>query len=317
MSKTTFMPPPLVGPSWKAASRAWQWSRRVYGPNPESPRSLKHHLRWAAAAALRPQNALDWFSFHDEPANTGFSRANPRLVFRALTSYMSVRWSLPRRMEVIQDTYRFIVQRGGFLERAMQCPQGLTLAQFDLDRGQRARIRIGSDAQFRKEGEISLFLELDGIEGPVSGLAFSLVQDQGWIALIGGFQGRKGGDEETIKLATKAMHGLRPKSLMVLLVQELARTLGVLHLRGVGNRVQVYRARLNNPFLPPRKICFDFDALWLEVGGEMGADGWFGLPLRTPRRSPDQVKPNKRSMYAKRYLLLDDLFQQVREHLAP
>jgi uncharacterized protein len=311
------MDPPFIGLYWKAASRAWQWSRRVYGPNPASPKSFKHHLRWATVAALRPQESLDWFSFHDEPTISGFSHANPRLVFRALTSYMSVRWNLAQRMKVIQDTYRFIVHQGGFLEMAMQCPAGLTLAQVDLDRGQKARIRIGSDAQFRKEGEISLFLELDGIEGPVSGLAFSLVQDRGWIALIGGFQGRKGGDEETIKLATKAMHGLRPKSLMVLLIQELAQTLGISELRGVGNGVQVFRSRMNNPLVPARKIRFDFDALWTEVDGELGEDGWFELPLTTPRRSPDQIKPNKRSMYAKRYLFLDDLLGQIRGKLNP
>jgi uncharacterized protein VirK/YbjX len=202
------------------------------------------------------------------------------------------------------------------MEKAMQCPEGMSLAQLDLDRGQKARIRIGSDSQFRKEGEISVFLELEGVAGPITGMAFSLEQDGGWIALIGGFQGRKGGDEETIKLATKAMHGLRPKNLMVLLIQELAQALGISALRGVGNRVQVYRARLNNPLVPSRKICFDFDALWIEVGGEPREDGWFGLPLTTPRRSSEQIKPNKRSMYAKRYLLLDDLSRQIRKTLA-
>ena len=161
-----------------------------------------------------------------------------------------------------------------------------------------------------------MFLELEGIVGPVTGMAFSLEQDEGWIAFIGGFQGRKGGDEATIKLATKAMHGLRPKNLMVLLVQELAQALGIAELRGVGNLVQVYRARLNHPLVPSRKIRFDFDALWTEVGGEPREDGWFTLPMTTPRRSPDQVKPNKRAMYAKRYLLLDDLSRQIRESLA-
>jgi len=124
-----------------------------------------------------------------------------------------------------------------------------------------------------------------------------------------------GTDEEIIKLATKAMHGLRPKNLLVLLIQELARTLGISELRGVGNRVQVFRARMNNPLVPARKIRFDFDALWTEVGGELLEDGWHGLPLTTPRRSSDQIKPNKRSMYAKRYLLLDDLSRQIREHM--
>jgi hypothetical protein len=64
-----------------------------------------------------------------------------------------------------------------------------------------------------------------------------------------------------------------------------------------------------------RNIRFDFDALWTEIGGEPREDGWFDLPLTTPRRSPDQIKPNKRSMYAKRYLLQDELTRQIREQL--
>lgn len=307
----------MIRVHWKAARKAWSWSLHVHRFHPTSLKLATRHLRWATAAALRPEAALDWFAFHDEPEMRCFAQANPRLIFRALTSYMSIRWGLAQRMKVIQDTYLFVAHRGGFLVEAMRCPEGRILAQLDLDRDLQARIRIGSDAQFRKEGEIALFLELEGIAGPVTGIAFSLEQqDAGWSMLIGGFQGRKGGDEATIKLATKAMHGLRPKNLMVLLAQELAQSLGLCDLRGVGNGVQVYRARVNNPFVPARNFRFDFDALWAEVGGVPREDGWYRLPMATPRRGPDEIKPNKRSMYAKRYGLLDDLVLQVRRNLA-
>jgi len=137
MEKISFFDPPLLPPYWRAASRAWKWSQRVYCFNSNGLSLFKRHLRWATAAALSPQEALDWFAFHDEPAIRGFSQANPRLIFRALTSYMSVRWDLARRTKVIQDTYRFLVSQGGFLEKAMQSPGGMTLAEFDLDRGQK------------------------------------------------------------------------------------------------------------------------------------------------------------------------------------
>jgi uncharacterized protein VirK/YbjX len=305
----------LVRVYWKAAREAWHWSRRVYLVRPHSLKVFQRHLRWATAAALRPQAALDWFAFYDAPEMQGYLKTNPRLVFRALTSYMSVRWGLARRIKVIQDTYLFIARRGGFLAEAMRRPEGLTLATLDLDRGLRGRIRIGGDAQFRKEGEISVFLELEGVAGPVTGMAFSLEEEAGWSALIGGFQGRKGGDEATIKLATKAMHGLRPKNLMVFLAQELAQALGLEGLQGVGNAVQVYRSRMNNPLVPVRNIRFDFDDLWTEVGGVRREDGWFTLPTATPRRAPGDIKPNKRSMYAKRYAFLDQLVRQIRENL--
>ena len=305
----------MVRGHWKAARKAWHWSLQVYQAG--SRRSqLKRHLRWATAAALRPEASLNWFSFHEDPAHAGFVAANPRLVFRAMTSYMSVRWNLARRTRVIMDTYGFIARRGGLLAEALQRPEGAVLARLDLERGVQARIRLCSDAQFRKEGELSVFLEMEGLEGSVTGMALSLEQEGEWVLRIGGMQGRKGGEEETIKLLTKAMHGLRPKNLMVLLAQELALVLGIAAIRGVGNRIQVYRARLNHPFMPKRNIRFDFDSLWSEVGGVELPDGWFGLPLTTARRGPDEIKPNKRSMYAKRYALLDELRMQIWEQLA-
>jgi uncharacterized protein VirK/YbjX len=305
----------LVGVYWRAAREAWHWSRHVHRLDPGRFKLFKRHLRWAAAAALRPEETLGWFSFHGESDMQGFVHANPRLIFRALSSYMSVRWGSAKRIKVIQDTYLCVTRRGGFLAEAMRDPQGRTLAHLDLDRGQKARVRIGSDGQFRKEGEICVFLELEGIVGAVSGMAFSLEENGEWSILIGGFQGRRGGGEETIKLATKAMHGLRPKNLMVLLAQDLAHLMGASSLRGVGNQVQVFRARLNHPWVPARNIRFNFDDLWTEVGGQPREDGWFDLPLTTPRRGPEDIKPNKRSMYAKRYALLDQLQLQVRQNL--
>ena len=306
----------MVRVYWKAAHKAWGWSRHVYRLNPNSLRLFKRHLRWATAAALRPEAALAWFAFHEDLAVEAFTRANPRLIFRALTRYMAVGWGLARRTKVIQDTYLCLLGHGGFLAEAMRQPGGLVLARFDLDRGQNGLLRLGSDAQFRKEGEISVFLELEGVPGAITGVAFSLELGTGLIVRIGGLQGRKGGDEAAIKLATKAMHGLRPKNLMVLVVQEVARALGASELEGVGNTIQVYRARVKNPLVPRRDFRFDFDDLWIEVGGVPVGDGWFRLPLTTPRRTPEEIKPNKRSLYAKRYALQDELSRQIREHLA-
>jgi len=174
---------------------------------------------------------------------------------------------------------------------------------------------LGSHAQFRKEGELTLSLELEGLEGPVMALAFSLERAPELCLRVGGFQGRKGGDEATIKLVTKALHGLRPKNLLVLVAQELARALGASEVCGVGNGIHIYRARMHSPLLPKRDIHFDFDALWAELGGTPLPDGWFRLPLETPRRAPEDVPPHKRSLYAKRYAMLDQLSQQVRERL--
>jgi hypothetical protein len=297
----------------KAARRAWAWSLRVYAQNPGRFRLYKRHLRWAVAASIRQAEAHHWFDFLENPAMGPFLKAHPRLVFRPFAQYVSLRWNWARRVKVIRDTYDFVLKGNAFLQAAMATPEGGILARLDLDRGQKALIRLRVDPQFRKEGELGLSLELVGFPGSVTALAlcFERELDGPWVGLLGSLQGRKGGEEDVIKLATKVFHGLRPKNLLLFLVQEMAGALNLSGLRGVGNQIQIFRARMNNPLVPKRRIRFDYDEFWLEAGGAPRADGWFELPLATARRAPEDIKPNKRSMYAKRYALMADLSGQI------
>lgn len=300
---------------WRVSRRAWDWSVLAYEVDPAARRKFKRHLRWSVTAAVREAASSDWFTFLDAPEIRPFVEANPRLAFHPMGGYLCSRWGWARRAKVIRETYEFVHAQGGALARAMVDPAGMVLVRLPIGRGDEARVRLGSDPQFRKEGEISAFLELKSTEGAISAFAFSLERRPGgWTCYIGSVQGRKGGDEEAIKAATKALHGLRPKMLMVYLAQEIVRSLRIGELLGVGNGIQVYRSRIIGP---RKKVLFDYDALWVEAGGRPRDDGWFVLPLKSRRRSEDEIKPNKRSMYAKRYALMAELSRQVKTVLSP
>jgi len=269
--------------TWKVSRRAWALSHEAYQPN---RRKFKRNLRLAVTAAIRQAVTRPWFEFLATPEMVPYVHANPRLAFRPMNTYLSKGWNWDRRTKVILETYEFINAMEGKLKEAMTLPRGITLASVALGKGQEARFRLGFDAKFRKEGEICLFLELAPYEGDVTGMAISLEHLQGsqWVAYIGAIQGRLGGGEEVVKAATKAMHGLRPKFLMVFLAQELARSLRISQLLGVGNGIQVYRANPLRVLHPSKDIRFDYDELWREAGGEPVQEGWFQLPLRTQRR---------------------------------
>ena len=259
---------------------------------------------------LREASVQGWFAFLDEPLIRPFVKTNPRLALRPMGSYMSRKWNWSRRIKVLMDTYVFVTAKGGALREALLQESGLLLARWPLEKAGALSLRLRGDPQFRKEGEMGIFLELEGILGAISSFAFSLERlPLGWTCCIGALQGRKGGDEETIKLATKAMHGLRPKALMVFVAQEIARSLRVSGLLGVSNAIQVARSRSIGP---AKMILFDYDELWREAGGERQPDGWYRLPLKGEQRLAEEIKPNKRSMYAKRYALMDGLSRQIR-----
>jgi uncharacterized protein VirK/YbjX len=297
--------------SYLAVSRkAWTYSAQAYGGGSGGKKKLKRHGRWAFTAAVREASVRGWFAFLDEPAVHPFVTANPRLAFRPMGTYMSRRWDWTKRLKVIRDTYLFADATGGAFREALLRPEGILLARCPLEKMGALTLRMRADAQFRKEGEVGVFLTFEGLEGAVSSFAFSLERlTGGWISYLGALQGRKGGDEEAIKAATKAMHGLRPKALMVFAAQEIARSLRVSELLGVGNGIHVARSRM---FGPAKKILFDYDALWLELGGQPGEEGWYRLPLKGQRRPAEEVKPQKRSMYAKRFALMDALARQIR-----
>jgi hypothetical protein len=290
--------------------KAWDYSTQAYETRPGDRKKFKQHLRWAAMAALREAFVQDWFAFLEEPAIHPFVEANPRLALRPMGTYMCRKWDWSRRFKVIRDTYIFAHAHGGALQEALLRNGGLALARIPLDKAGVMTLRLRADVQFRKEGEAGVFLEFEGIKGPISSFVFSLEHLNGsWTCYLGALQGRKGGDEDAIKVATKAMHGLRPKALMVFVAQEIARSLRVSDLLGVGNTILVARSRILGT---TKKILFDYDDLWQEAGGERQPDGWYRLPLKAQRRSAEEIKPNKRSMYTKRYALMDALSRQIR-----
>lgn len=297
--------------------KAWGWSEVAYAGHQGRHLGLKRHFRWALRAALDPQVAEGWFAWLERPEVRPFAAANPRLVFRPLGAYLSGDWGVARRIEVLQHTYAFLNAQGGLLREAMLRPEGVDLVRLGLDKGGEVVVRIGFNNQFRKEGEFGVFLHLSPEEPAISSFAFSLdfQPGEGWVMLVGAVQGRKG--EEDVKAATKALHGLRPKQMMVVLAQEIARCLRLARIIGAGNRCQVFRGASLMPRGRKRTIRFDYDAFWAEMEATPRPDGWFDVPLKTPRRSPEEMKPNKRSMYAKRYAFLDALSRQLRTILTP
>ena len=99
------------------------------------------------------------------------------------------------------------------------------------------------------------------------------------------------GSKEMVKQLTKTCHGLRPAYLMVETMKALTKALGFKTLLGI-----------------PQK----YHAIFAESGGQL-KDYW-ELPLEIDRNL-DDVPSKKRSMYRKRYAMLDDLGKVIEEKL--
>ena len=115
------------------------------------------------------------------------------------------------------------------------------------------------------------------------------------------------GSKEMVKQLTKTCHGLRPAYLMVETMKALTKALGFKTLLGIPQKYQN-----KSRFIQSSHYVVDYDAIFAESGGQL-KDYW-ELPLEMDRNL-DEVPSKKRSMYRKRYAMLDDLAKVIEEKL--
>ena len=136
-------------------------------------------------------------------------------------------------------------------------------------------------------------------------LTFAKLGDALLIAVVQGpnFEGSK----EMVKQLTKLCHGLRPAYLMVETMKSLTKILDYDKLLGIPQKYQN-----KSRFIQSKQYTVDYDAIFGESGGEL-KDYW-ELPLEMDRNL-DDIPSKKRSMYRKRYAMLDDLAKVIEEKL--
>lgn len=271
---------------------------------------LNYRVRWLLFSCRHPIETASWFELVTGADMQRFWLIKFPLTCKPAREYMSSRWSSCERIRCLTETYQ-VIRDNKCLSTALASKSGRVLASITLPSIGEINIRLGQDSRFRKEGELALAVSVPELGGKLTTAAMSFRrQDDGSLrCYIGAVQGKEGPD--AIHAVTKAMHGLRPKALMVFVAQEVARCLGVDMLFGVGTRIQMHRKRYLLYLPSLHGVTFDYDGFWTELGGSFQGDGWFQLPLVAQQRDRSEIKPNKRSLYAKRYAMMDDLSQQL------
>lgn len=270
-------------------------------------KSAKHLLR----ALLSWPLAQTWLTYLNTDAMKETVRVNPRLHRKLQRVYLSRRWNEAQRLLVLQEHYDFMRDRLPGVWRTQVVENGgLILAAIPGAGGVSYQVRLRPEVPFEKEGELALTLIQTPHQGRLAAVALTVAragQDRPAL-FIGCIQGEERGlPPESTKHAAKDLHGLRPKNLLILVVQQLAGQWGLDAIRAAGNSIHVYRSWRFAFSSIPGKVHLDYDAFWIEMGGRPDREGFFSLPLQTPRRTREEMKPNKRPMYARRYAMLDEL----------
>ncbi|MEY5026308.1 MAG: hypothetical protein RLZZ244_1836, partial [Verrucomicrobiota bacterium] len=83
-------------------------------------------------------------------------------------------------------------------------------------------------------------------------------------------------------------------------------------IRAVSNDRHIYRSLRKR-----REIQSDYDGFWTENGGSLDSDGNFLLPIVPEKKVIADLKPNKRTVYRKRYAWMESLSAEIRHALGP
>jgi uncharacterized protein VirK/YbjX len=269
---------------------------------------LRERVKLAMRAHLHQRATFGWLQLlNSHPMFAELVKARPRLVYKIYRPYLSNTGDIHHRVAMLAAHYRHIFRHGlgPLTVQAARAP--VVVARIDGKSGLPYQLQLRAIEPMEREGE--LVLQLIQGEELVTSCAFAFIDGDSGMALgVGCMQGPRGERGlQLIKDATRELHCLRPKNLMVKLLSQIAHDFDCAELRLVGNANRAVCGATRQG-----KVHADYDALWLELGALQRADGDFRLASE-PICEPDLalIASKKRSEARKRHETLCALAQAV------
>lgn len=266
------------------------------------PGQANLRLKVTALAVVNGRH-LAGFVSDPSPSLQRIMGERPELIVGPLVwPYLCSSWDIPERLDRVVAHYRALDRLGPPFPFAVT--DKLILAELDaIHPG--LRIVLDQPRWFMREGGLTLNIFAGDFRA--YSLAFSLGEskDGTLYALIGSIQGRNTENApELYRDLTKAALGVRPRDLLIEVCRMYCRHWGVQTLLAVRDA----RRHHHHPFFAGKTIApQDYDAIWQDRGGVEHDAEFYRLPIAPDRRRDDEIKPNKRSMYRRRYQFLDEL----------
>lgn len=262
--------------------------------------TLKDLLKLALGAVVFPVQTRRWRAFLRANRAVGdLACRYPRVLHKIYRPYLSRKLRCTDRVDVMMAHYRHVVRHG--LEKLVcrAAARPVALAQFDGKEGSRFLLQLAAANVGHREGEMTLQLMHEARCIYAASFALALHDGESWIQL-GALQGMRAADgAQAIKQATRALHGWRPKQMMVALVRELGDYFGCATMRMVSNdnRVTINWRR-------HRRISSDYDAAWQELRAVRRGDGDYEVPCILAPAPLASVPSHKRAETRRRQELL-------------
>ncbi|MCX6874475.1 MAG: DUF535 family protein [Verrucomicrobia bacterium] len=283
--------------------------------------SVLKRLKFVLRSWPHRRSNLIWFDLLQHDAFMRRLADHDHRIYRKLyRPYLSSTWTKDRTLAALQANYTCWREKlPPATVAAIFLTDAFCLAEWHANRTY--QLRMTHDPRFYQEGEITISLWCPELgEGELALLSATLAPAaDGTMTLhIGGLQGAaRTLGLAGLKEAGRDLHGLRPKCLLVIAAQAVAKHLGCLRILATSSAGHAYTADRRRQTSERRKMFFDYDSFWEECDGVREGAAFYALPLSTVRRPREAMKPQKRPMYHRRYAMLDELEVAVTQALAP
>lgn len=218
-----------------------------------------------------------------------------------LTTYCDKRFSAANRLQAITENLRLVEEKMG----AEHCQKLLTenhLLLSQLTDDLQLFLNINQIDPF--EGYFSINIKNQYNERVYDASFTFLSPNKLLIASIQGPAGENA--QEIVKQATKTLHGVRPMFMLMNVFKLLAKKWHC-ELIGIPHKAQgKYRLSARS------KILFNYNEFWEENQGKY-QDNYWHIPLEIERKPLEEIASKKRSMYRKRYEMLDKMESDIQQ----
>lgn len=241
---------------------------------------------------------------NSQAAYRRFFAACPSESYPLLHTFIDQRFKVKQRLEAMQYDLQTAWQTfGGQVWQAMCSGQAVLLAEM----ADGLSVWLHRNDNCTDEGWWAVSLRnAEGIR--LYSATFAFIAGKRLLAAsVQGPAGEHG--RETVRALTKRLHGLRPQQLLPQVLQHLA---AVWQMQGLAGIAQADQVKLR--WKLKKRVTMNYDAFWQEAQAVQGADGYWQLLERAARKSEAEIESKKRSMYRKRYAMLDGMFEQINEN---
>ncbi|MCC7598318.1 DUF535 domain-containing protein [Janthinobacterium sp. FW305-129] len=271
---------------------------------------LKLQLR----AQLQRRQTRIWLQLlNSHPVFHELLQAYPRMMHKVYRHYLSTNLSCRQRVAMLVEHYDFILQQGWGKLMAQAARAPVRLGTVPGKSGAPYHLQLCSLQPMDREGE--MVLQLVHGDDMLYSVAFTFFGSRARASMgvgIGCIQGPHGAEGlRRVREATRDLHGMRPKALMVRLVRQLGHEHGcrTMVLVGNANRAVHHAAKKSRLFA-------DYNSLWQELGAQARQDGDFELPCENlPLPALEEIPSKKRSEARKRHELTLAMISSLRSGL--